>query len=96
MNDLNYKTIMWAEMKPDLYDGENCDNIRSRFEIFCDGDMSSDYVDIIKLDASTFPPGTKVLVELPCCPECGMDVELCKTYESCDFNWEEWRDDCYS
>ena len=87
---------MWAEMKPDLYGGVNCDEIHPRFEIFCDGDMSSDYTNSIDFDASTFPPGTKILVELPCCPKCGMDVELCETDESCDFDWQEWRDDCYS
>lgn len=96
MTIINYKTIIWAEMKPDLYDGEHCDKIKPRFEVFCDGDMSSEYTEELLLSAKSFPAGTKISVQLPCCPKCGMDTELCQTNDDqCDFDWELWRDDMY-
>ncbi len=97
VNELNYKTIMWAEMKPDVYSGDNCDKIADpRFECFCDGDMSSEHIETITLAASSFPPGTKVLVELPCCPLCEQEVEMCESDDNCDFDWVEWCHNEYS
>ncbi len=83
---------MWAEMKPDLYDGVNCDKVRPRFEIFYDGDMSADYDNIIEIKAKRLPPGAKITIEVPCCPHCQVESDLCE----CGFDWEEWRDIEYS
>ena len=96
MGELEYKEIMWAEMKPDVYDGENCDQITPRWECYADGDMDSDYFDEIKLHSKSFPPGTKISISVPCCPKCGVIQELCKTDEGCDFNWEDWTFNEYS
>lgn len=96
MSDVSYKATMWAEMKPDLYAGKNCDEVRPTFECNTDGDMGSESIDILTLDATTFPPGTKITVQVPCCPDCGQEVEMCKEDEGCNFDWDEWRDNEYS
>ena len=90
MTELEYKTTIWAEMKPDLYD-----EARPRFECFCEGDMDSDYVDEITLNSKQLPPGTVILVQQPCCPECGQEVDMCKPDEGCDFDWDEWCEERY-
>jgi len=84
---------MWVEMKPDVYAGDKCDEIAPRFECFCDGDMGSDYIDVVNFKPSELPPGARILVEVPCCPKCYQDVEMCKADDGCDFDWDEW---CYN
>ena len=94
---MEYQEIMWAEAKPDVYDGENCDQIRPLWEAYADGDMDSDTFDhSIELCCKTFPPGTKVVISVPCCPECGQQVEMCRTDEGCEFDWDEWVQNEYS
>lgn len=90
------KTIMWAEQKPDLYSGPNLDQIRHTFECFCEGDMQQEWVDIISLDSSSFPPGTKIIIQIPECPKCGSDIETCKNDDFCDFDWNLWVMEKYS
>lgn len=91
MNKLEYKEIMWAEMSPDMYSGPNCDELKPRWHGFCEGDMDSEYYEEpLQLCATTFKPGTKVIVLEPCCPKCGQIASLCEDYEPCDFNWDEW------
>ncbi len=93
---LDYKTIMWAEMKPDVYGGESCDEVIPRLECYCDDDKSSDFVDEITLIAKTYPPGTRIFVEYPCCPNCGQHVEMCEIDGLCDFDWKSWCMEEYS
>lgn len=93
---LQYKNIIWAEMFPDLYDGEYCDQIKPRWKVRSDGDMGSEFMNKLTLTALQFPAGAKVTISLPCCPKCGQDVECCKTDDSCDFDWEEWVSNEYS
>ena len=40
----------------------------------------------IEFDAKAFPPGTRVFIEVPLCPTCNMEPELCE----CDFDWKAW------
>jgi hypothetical protein len=87
---MDYHQTMWAEMSPDVYDGESCDQVRPRWHVFAEGDMDSDYIDAIMLDAKHFPPGTKVLVLEPQCPQCMKIQELCRADEACDFDWDAW------
>ncbi|PKM43244.1 MAG: hypothetical protein CVV05_15470 [Gammaproteobacteria bacterium HGW-Gammaproteobacteria-1] len=93
---MEYHQTMWAEMKPDVYDGENCDQVRPRWHAHAEGDMDSDYTETVTLDSKQFPPGTKILVMEPCCPKCGMIPDLCRTDEGCDFDWDAWTLDQYS
>lgn len=58
----------------------------------------------IEIDAASLPPGSRVTIEVPDCPECGdpadirVDV-LSKHTEwpacSCGFNWAEWTREQY-
>lgn len=93
---LKYELKMWAEQSPDIYAGENYDQVHHRFECSSEGDRESEFLDIVTLDASAFPPGTTIEVKLPCCPDCGQDVELCLSDDTCDFDWDAWRNDVYS
>lgn len=65
----NFETI-WAEVKVDCYNGEECRNHRNVFDIHSQGDMDSDEIEVITFDASQFPPGTKLVISEPACPEC--------------------------
>lgn len=89
------REIMWAEMSPDLYAGETCDQVRPRWHCHAEGDMDSDHMESISLDAKHFVPGTKIVVMEPECPQCGMVASCCITDKACDFDWDAWRDDKY-
>lgn len=94
-DNLNYVEIMRAEQKPDVYAGPNCDEHKARWWIHADGDMDSEHVDRFALSAADFPPGTKVVVTVPCCPLCGSNAELCVDSDCC-FDWKEWANGRYS
>lgn len=97
MSETEYQEIMWAEMKPDVYSGEHCDEIAPQWETYIDGDMESNTMsDPIILDCKGFPPGAKIVISLPCCPECGYQVELCQQNQDCNFDWENWAKTQYS
>jgi hypothetical protein len=94
MGELKYATVMRAEQEPDVYDGENCNEHRHRWETYCEGDKDSDGVDgPLTLDPKQFMPGTRVIVQVPCCPnpECGLPCEVC----DCGFDWKAWADNEY-
>lgn len=65
-----FRETMWAEMKPDCYGGKHCNELRPRWEAYAEGDKDEDTTDTIDLAASTFPPGTKIVVSEPVCPIC--------------------------
>lgn len=97
---------MWAEHKPDVYDGPNCDQVRPRWEVYADGDMDSDTSADVELSARTFPPGTKIVISEPLCPSCGElrepihpAPETGPIYSGpcrCGFDWDKWVSDQYS
>lgn len=92
---------MWFTMSPDCYGGKSCDKIVPRWHCYADGDKDSDHQrEPLKFDARRFPPGTKIIVQEPACPEC-MEVRspiyptpkrgpLFAPKCSCGFNWDEW------
>jgi hypothetical protein len=93
MPKLDYHQIMWAEQKPDFYAGPTCDQQKPGWDCYAEGDMDSESgLEVIELAARTFPPGTKIVVSVPICPECSEQVELC----DCGFDWESWARDQYS
>lgn len=94
-------TTQWAEMKPDVYGGKSCDKVIPRWECQADGDHGGpDTEGTIRLAARTFPPGTTVTIEEPCCPDCGETREpvfpiprrapLYKGKCQCGFDWDAW------
>jgi hypothetical protein len=101
MKDIEHHQTMRAELAPDVYAGEQFDQIAHQWKTSCDGDMGdSGTLDTITLDANMFPPGTKVIVEEPLCPDCketrapGDGAWLTKC--NCGFDWEAWTIDQYS
>ena len=96
MSNLERHTTLWAEMKPDIYAGENFDEVKPMFECQAEGDMSADTTDTIVINASQYPPGTVILVQEPCCPKCMQVPEMCRATESCDFDWDNWCEEQYS
>ncbi|PHM45890.1 hypothetical protein Xmau_00281 [Xenorhabdus mauleonii] len=95
IRDIKYKTASWGEVRVDVYAS---DERKSFIEIYCDGDMESDTADKIAFDVKRWPVGTKITVEVPCCPTCGLDAEFqdgagkCE----CDFDWKNWAEEQYS
>jgi hypothetical protein len=90
---MEYREIMWAERKVDVYCGEDCDKWEPEWETSAEGDMGDETMKTpIILDPSTFPPGTKVVISIPLCPECTEDCESCE----CGFDWEAWAENEYS
>jgi len=97
--------VMRAEVKADCYSGKNLNQVKKQFEIYCDGDMDSDTTtEDIVIKLSDLPPGAKISVEYPCCPNCSLPREdkfkqLAggslkivghKAKCQCGFNWNEW------
>lgn len=79
--------IMWGEVKADCYGGESCEEISHYWNVYCADDKQDDSSkEPIVLDPKLFPPGTKITVTMPDCPDCDMIVELC----DCGFDWKEW------
>lgn len=107
---MKYHTIMWAELKLDVYCGKKCDESRPQWEAFFEGDMDSDTsTKDISLGVDYFPPGTKVSVKIPQCPDCTLprmthashknDGSVVISHESkceCGFDWLEWEQNEYS
>lgn len=108
---IEYQQLMRTEVKADVYGGDNCNEISTHFETYCEGDMDSGtHTEDIVLRLSELPAGAKVSVEYPCCPECGMARE--DKFEhlpggrmkvighadkcDCDFDWVEWIRNQYS
>lgn len=90
---MRYKVILSGEMKVDYYDENESKYIESTFE----GDMASERMTSLIIDPRRWPTGTKIKIEVPCCPNCGVDAE----YQSlpfceCGFDWRQWAENEYS
>ena len=101
---MTYREVQWAEMKPDTYAGDSCDEIEPRWEGHAEGDKGdADTFDTMKLAAKTFPPGTKVVISVPCCPNCQETADFALNHKTgemenceCGFDWPEWTRITYS
>lgn len=90
---MRYHEIMRAEVKVDVYDGSTCDQHRKYWNAYGDGDKQDDnFGEDIKLTLEGFPPGTKISITVPCCPECGVQSDMC----DCGFDWKKWAEEQYS
>lgn len=97
MADIKYRETMWAEMKPDIYGGDSCDQHIPAWECHAEGDMDAERgLSDIEFSAKHFPAGTKVVVTFPCCPDCGLDAGFAQdgTCE-CGFDWKAWTEERY-
>ena len=86
-----------AEMHPDVYAGEDFNDVRPDWHCFAEGDKEGpDSIgDVLNLDAKFFPPGTVVSVKEPLCPVCDGFWIDCKDSD-CSFDWDEYARDRYS
>lgn len=90
---LKMQEVAWSERTAYCYGGETCDQIEPRWDGYWDGDKEGEEnSDDIVLDPKTFPPGTRVTVSFPTCPECSEIQETCE----CGFDWDKWVLDTYS
>ena len=112
MTTSRYHTIMRTEVKVDVYAGEEHNNRRPFFNTQCDGDMgdNDNHTNDIVLNCNELPPGTKIFVEVPCCPSCwhpreeifkrtstgSMKIVGFKNNCHCGFDWDEWEEEQYS
>lgn len=105
--EVTYRECMWAEMKPDMYGGDTCDQVVPGWSCYCAGDkQGEDGVECLELAAKTFAPGTKVVVSEPCCPNCGephwpggagAPNEIAFPSKcDCGFDWDAWTADQYA
>lgn len=88
MSVMTFRETMWAEMTPDLYDGEGCDQVKAQWTTHAEGDMDSERFEHVILDSKVFPPGTRIVVLEPVCPECGCVASYCE--DTCTFDWKDW------
>ncbi len=107
---INRHEIMWADLELDVYCGDKCDESEPQWHTFCEGDMDSDTDrKPLILDAKHFPPGTRVTVSIPECPECytprdvlvtsdgsNQHIEHETTCSGCGFDWSAWEQNEYS
>lgn len=106
MSHILRRETMWFTMQPDCYAGPNCDQIEPRWHCYAEGDKDSDYTkEPLSLDPRRYPPGTKIIVMEPTCPECGMirgvstkndQLAFDAKCDECGFDWEAWTLDEYS
>ena len=86
--------------KPDCYDGATCDKLRPRWMTSYPkhGNEEDGEVLRIEMHARDYPPGTRVIIEVPVCPKCGDpgDFVQPKTRRrkwprcDCGFSWAKW------
>ena len=101
---IQYSGEFYAEMKPDVYGGPNFDQHIPDWEAWAEGDKDSpgSMGPELVMYAKVWPPGTKITVEVPCCPSCGMPASINSSTMAmnefciCGFNWKEWAEDRYS
>lgn len=99
MKNVKYIEVMWAEQAPDVYDGPNCDQHRPDWRTNELGSKSPDEggMDVLTLKAEHFPAGTKIVISVPQCPECGDDAQSQHDGKCvCGFDWKGWTNDQYS
>src|SRR5258708_6031856 len=101
MGEFKSRETAWATLEPDCYGGENCDEIIPQWHTFFDGDKDADYIrEPLLLDGRLFPPGTRVVISVPMCPQCeetrGLKYPMPKTGPAfndkcqCGFDWHAW------
>lgn len=98
------RATTWFTMEPDMYGGKECDELVPRWRCYAEGDKDSDHQhEPLSLDPRLYPPGTKITIVEPVCPDCGelRGVNFPKPDKpdalpafdakcDCGFDWEEW------
>jgi len=88
-------------MEPYCYDGELCDGLRPRWMTSYPKEGKEEDGEVLRLeiDASSLPPGSRVVIEVPVCPQCGdpadIKVDCLEKHKEwpdceCGFSWKKW------
>lgn len=95
---MKLRETSWAELATDIYDGAECNEHRPRWMASVEKEGMVEIGPIVELDAEHFPPGTKIRIMEPVCPECGDTPwkDHAQWVCSCGFNWKEWTEREYS
>lgn len=103
--DQTFHEIMRAEMRPDCYAGPNCDERAAKWRCSSEGDKGDKGdnadMDVIEIASETFPPGTRVSVSIPVCPDCNLPSDHAMDGTTmgpcpCGFDWVKWAEGQYS
>jgi len=93
---MEYNIESWAVMKPDVYAGESCEGIEPRWMLQHEKEGEEPVEDITLLPAH-FPPGTRITISVPVCPDCSTPADFSHDFKTgvtgkceCGFDWEAW------
>ena len=89
---MKYSVIMTAERRDDVYAGPLCQDHEPQWWVHAHGDKSDEVSQApIIFDCKLFPAGTLITVEIPVCPLCECDVQMC----DCGYDWKTWAEQTY-
>ena len=98
---IDYVERQTFRQEPDIYAGETCDKHRPRWMTSYPKEGDEEDGETLKLEmpAGQWPPGTRVTIEIPCCPKCGDPSDI-KGFDGtkrkkwpnchCGFSWRKW------
>jgi hypothetical protein len=102
-HQMHYVERQTFRQEPHCYDGETCDQHRPRWMTSYPKEGDEEDGETLKLEipATSMPPGSRVTIEVPCCPSCGdpadMNVGTGETPSHrewpacrCGFSWKNW------
>jgi hypothetical protein len=103
---IEYVERQTFRQEPDCYDGKNCNLLRPRWMTSYpkEGDEEDGETLILEIPAKTMPPGSRVTIEVPCCPKCGEPADFSEPKKlgrewpkcRCGFSWKKWTLDNFS
>lgn len=78
MSELKYEDRQIFRQEPDCYSGPDCGGHRPRWMTSYpkEGDEEDGEVLKLEIDAKSMPPGSRVIIEVPCCPKCGDPADM--------------------
>lgn len=82
---MNYKTISTTVMHPNIYGGKECNEHIPQWRGHFYDEENTD-LESIELNPKAFPAGTRITIQVPLCPKCNMEQEMCE----CGFDWVAW------
>lgn len=104
---LQYVERQIFRQEPDCYDGPKSHGHRPRWMTSYPKEGDSEDGETLKMEipAAMMPPGSRVTIEVPCCPKCGDPADTftdcVKTYKKwpnckCGFSWRKWTEENFA
>lgn len=103
MKKIDFTESDRIRMEPDCYAGEQCDLLRPRWIVGVEKEGDVELGAEFRVSAKHFPPGTRLIIECPRCPDCGESSDMLAPMEfegswpdcDCGFSWADWARDQY-